>query len=64
MYLDVFWQQVLVDDPSLLEVEHDVRQLIGVLQYLVRSQAILEEGEREGGREGGGEETTVINKVG
>ncbi len=56
MYLNVFWQQVLVDDPSLLEVEHDICQLIGVLQYLVRSQAVLEEGEggRGAGQRGGG----------
>ena len=38
-----------MDDSPLLEVEHDVCQLIGVLQYLVGSQAIL-----EGGGEGRG----------
>ena len=43
-----------MNDSPLLKIEHDVRQLVGVLQYLVRSQAILR---RQGGRleRGGGE---------
>ena len=44
-----------MDDTSLLKIEHDVRQLVGVLQNLVRRQAILcgkcEERERERERE-------------
>ena len=51
-----------MDDSPLLEVEHDICQLIGVLQYLVRSQAILEEG--GGWGKGEGEKTMVINKFG
>ena len=31
-----------MDDAPLLKVEHDVRQLVGILQNLVRSQAILQ----------------------
>ena len=41
-YLYVFREKILVYDASLLEVEHDVRQLVGVLQNLIWRQAILQ----------------------
>ena len=61
-YLDVFWQEILMDDSSLLEVEHDICQLVGVLEHLVRSQTILR-GRREkvgGGWGKGGDDANFV----
>lgn len=41
LYLYILWEEVLVNDTSLLKIEHDVSQLVGVFQNLVWSQAIL-----------------------
>ena len=41
MYLYVFREEVLMDDPSLLQIVHDVRQLVHVLQHSLRNKRTL-----------------------
>ena len=57
VYLDVLWQQGLVNDSSLLEEEHGVCQLVGIAHCLLWTQPRLCVGVSvgEGGREGGRE---------
>ena len=43
-HLDVLWQECLVDDSFLLQVLHRLRQLVGILESLLRRQARLREG--------------------
>ena len=53
VYLDVLWQQGLVNDSSLLEEEHGVCQLVGIAHCLLWTQPRLCVGVSvgEGGRE-------------
>ena len=40
-YLDIFWEEVLMDDSSLLEVVHYVHQLVHVFEDSLRRQSTL-----------------------